>query len=447
MGHLSMRPPSCVLLLLLLLRAVAASVEDVGSVLHSLRRALREKDAALRATRRARSVVQSPRQLHGSVEPTADVCSSEDCQLDVTTGIAGWLGAHATPREFHWARVEHGQWIGDSSQTAPGFLVASVSFEITEPSCASFDLPFAADGEIISAELNGRPLAVPHHGFREVTGESDGSHGLVAERGAGAFAYGTNSLVISVASDAGAIGLYVTCTVQLLCPLHEATVSMSPSSGPTAGSTMLTIMSSVRLYVKHEIWCRVGKYSLAAVVIDGSTVRCPTPPLLHAPRGWADVEVVTSHQGSAAVGVHYQGQHLAGKFYYHSAMVVSSVTPATGPTAGGSSVALHGQFEHLGALRCRFGTHSLGLMVPRLVDATRIECTSAPQAVPGYALVQVTTNGQQFSESDVLFAYHEPLYLMSLAPPKVKTEGGTVVTLRANRGLPAESRGCRFCSR
>lgn len=176
-------------------------------------------------------------------------------------------------------------------------------------------------------------------------------------------------------------------------------------------------------------------------------VRCLTPGLAPQARGWADVEIVTSHQGRAAVGVHYQGQHLAGRFYYHAPLIVSRVEPPTGPTNGGTAVALHGRFDHLESLRCRFGAHSEALMIPRLVDASRIECTSAPQAVPAIHTVQVTSNGQQFSESSAQFTYHLPMDVVSLLPARVKSEGDSLVTLRASGDLPLahNSRGYLFC--
>ena len=109
--------------------------------------------------------------------------------------------------------------------------VASVSFEISEPSCASFDLSFAADRQVVSAQLNGRPLTVPSHGFLRTTAQ-EGKPGLRAERGVGLFAHGRNNLVVYVENDAGALGLYVSGNVQLLCPLDEAMVTMRPASGP-----------------------------------------------------------------------------------------------------------------------------------------------------------------------------------------------------------------------
>ena len=195
------------------------------------------------------------------------------------------------------------------------------------------------------------------------------------------------------------------------------------------------------------IQCRFGGTSSNGIVIGPSTIQCSAPGLAPQPRGWVDVELVTSHQGAAAVGVHYQGQHLAGKFYYHSVNVVSRIEPPTGPTNGGTAIALYGRFDHFASLRCRFGSQSEALTVPRFVDASRIECTSAPQAVPAAHIVQVTSNGQQYCESSVHFTYHFPLDVISLLPARVKSEGGTIVELRASHALPLyrRSQGYVFC--
>ena len=243
-------------------------------------------------------------------------CTSTDCQTELTTGVAGWVGASATPSDPHWARVYHGAWIGESNP-ARSLLVASVSFRISEPSCASFDLAFAADGRVRAAQLNGRALVVPPHNHHATTAQSS-SAGLVAVRGRGLFAFGVNSLVLTVANDAGALGFYVAGAVQLLCPLDEATVAMSPASGPADGATRIELRSNVRLYTARWVQCAFGDYAVQATVVDGYTMRCHTPTmqLLHLStasvptRGWVDVGLVTSNQGAAAVGVHYKGTRL-----------------------------------------------------------------------------------------------------------------------------------------
>ena len=145
--------------------------------------------------------------------------------------------------------------------------------------------------------------------------------------------------------------------------------------------------------------------------------------------------------------IRYTGQHQKAKFYYHGVLITSRAEPPTGPTNGGTVVALYGRFEHLADVRCRFGQASTAIAVPRLVDGSRIECTTTPQAVPEAQNVHLTVNGQQFAESTIAFVYHAPLAVISLLPTIFKHEGNTIVTLRANRDLPLGTltQGYRFC--
>jgi hypothetical protein len=273
----------------------AAQQPDVDEMLNSLRRALREKDATLRSRRtggpqRAKSEQageSSMRRLQSTDGDGPQLCTSGACRIELTTGVAGWAGAAATSSDPHWAAVSAGSWIGDSDpDRAPSLLVASVSFDLTEPSCASFDLALAADGRVRAATLNGRALVVPSHSHRVTTSQA-GRAGLVAARGSGLFAHGRNSLVLTVANDAGALGLYVAGDVQLLCPLNEATVRMTPAHGPVAGGTIVQLTSNVQLYMERWIVCAFGGTNTYASVVDAYAVRCPSP-MLRTPtlRGW-----------------------------------------------------------------------------------------------------------------------------------------------------------------
>ena len=310
------------------LLALAPALEPANNddMLQSMRAALRSKDEQLRTMRRSsdnsafspdpQSAAGVPlrepqmRRLQAATPAVGpELCSSGDCRVELTTGLAEWSGARPTRSDPHWAPVYRGQWIGESNpDTARSLLVASVSFRVAEPACASFDLAFAADGRVRSAQLNGRALFVPPHGHRTTTAQL-GATGLIAARGAGLFFTGMNSLVLTVANDAGALGLYVAGSVQLLCPLDEASISMRPALGPSTGGTLLELTSNVMLYAERWIRCSFGELSVdGTVYTDGKTVRCVSPniprPLL---RGWVDVQLVTSHQGLAAVGVNYKG--------------------------------------------------------------------------------------------------------------------------------------------
>lgn len=218
-----------------------------------------------------------------------------------------------------------------------------------------------------------------------------------------------------------------------VCP-HE---SIANASSPT----------NSQLYVESFISCLFGGTSTSGIVLNPWTVRCVTPAMVPQSHGWVQVELASSHQGTTTVGLFNVGQQLADRFYYHSPLIVSRVEPPFGPTDGGTTVALYGRFDHLEQLRCRFGLRSEALMVPRLVDATRVECTSAPQAMPALHVVQVTSNGQQFGESYARFTYHSPLEVVSLHPARVKSEGGTLITLSISRDvlLQTHVRAYLFC--
>ena len=297
---------ACVLELLYIMTAFAQGTSEDEAVLHSLRRALRDKDTALRSTRRADAPDYGRKLQAGSDEP--HLCGEGDCRVELTTGIAGWSGAARTRSDPTWAQVTHGSWIGNAdADAAPHLLVASVSFNVAEPGCASLDVSFAADRKLRSAQLNGHGLSVPPHSHRATTAQA-GRSGLTVLRGRGLFSLGTNRLVLTVSNDAGALGLYVSGSVQLLCPLDEAKITMHPTQGPATGGTLVEVRSNTHVYVERWIRCTFGRTSVSGTVVDASTVRCSTPSLASAsPQGWVGVELVTSHQGHAMVGVHYKG--------------------------------------------------------------------------------------------------------------------------------------------
>lgn len=241
-------PTMAWLLLVSLVLSRAAESNSRDDIVSSLRRALRAARAAQAATRNGRqlSAVVAGKDSFNSATPLCSITSS-DCFIELTTGIAGWVGASVTTPDPNWAPIFRGAWIGDADQnTAPSILMASVSFQINEPGCASFDLAVTSDGRVRSAQLNGKYITISSHGQRANTLQ-EGAAGLVAPRGSGLFAHGTNSLVITVSNDAGGVGLYVLGSVQLLCPLDEAIVSMKPTLGPTAGHTTITLTSNVKV--------------------------------------------------------------------------------------------------------------------------------------------------------------------------------------------------------
>jgi hypothetical protein len=106
---------------------------------------------------------------------------------------------------------------------------------------------------------------------------------------------------------------------------------------------------------------------------------------------------------------------------------LTSIAPATGTIAGGTSVTLFGT-NFTGATGVTFGgTAATSLSV---IDATTITCTTPARAAgAGAVSVQVTTTPGGTNAANTLFTYAASPTLTSLSPHSGSTAGGTVVTL------------------
>ena len=91
----------------------------------------------------------------------------------LTTGAAEWrltgtrgthIAGQAPACDPHQAWVKpagQGKWLGSAKSDWPsGITEFSLTFQVTAPQIAHFDLVYAVDGKIESATLNGKPLAI-----------------------------------------------------------------------------------------------------------------------------------------------------------------------------------------------------------------------------------------------------------------------------------------------
>ena len=108
---------------------------------------------------------------------------------------------------------------------------------------------------------------------------------------------------------------------------------------------------------------------------------------------------------------------------------VSSVSIDRGPIAGGTLVEVSGtNFSRGTRSQCRFGGSSI---VPATVDADaphRLWCVAPPHEEATVAL-EMSSNGQQYTQSSAAFTYYE-LVLSALSPPSALRSGGTLTTIR-----------------
>ncbi len=119
--------------------------------------------------------------------------------------------------------------------------------------------------------------------------------------------------------------------------------NVSPSSGPTAGGTVVTITGT---NFTGATGVKFGTVAGTGVVVNSATSITVTSPAEAA----ATVDVtVTAAGGTSAVNAP------ADQFTYVSAPTVTNVSPSSGPTAGGTVVTITGT-NFTGATGVKFGT-------------------------------------------------------------------------------------------
>lgn len=155
---------------------------------------------------------------------------------------------------------------------------------------------------------------------------------------------------------------------------NPAITDVSPSGGPTAGGTNITITGS---NLTGATGVTIGGTAATNVtVVDDTTITATTPA---GTAGAKDVAVTTS--GGSGTGT--------GLFTYYTAPTVTGISPTGGPTAGGTSVTITGT-NFTGAIGVTIGgAAATGVTV---VNATTITAAT-PAGTAGAKDVAVTTAG------------------------------------------------------
>ncbi|MBO7746880.1 IPT/TIG domain-containing protein [Paenibacillus sp. MWE-103] len=188
-----------------------------------------------------------------------------------------------------------------------------------------------------------------------------------------------------------------------------ATVSVSPSAGPAAGGTSVTITGTG---FTGATAVNFGGEAAASFEVDSNTQITAVAPAGTA--GAVDV-TVTTIGGTATAAAGYT---------YVAAPTIASVSPSAGPTVGGTIVTIAGT-GFTGATAVTFGgTAATGFT---LVSNTQIVAT-APAGSAGSANVAVTTIGGTGTKA-AGYTYVAAPTIASVSPSAGPTAGGTSVTI------------------
>ncbi len=197
-----------------------------------------------------------------------------------------------------------------------------------------------------------------------------------------------------------------------------AVSSLSPTSGPAAGGTVVTITGSNFTGATAVLF---GTKAAASFSVTGATSITATAPAGSA--GTVNVFVTTAGGTSAQVA--------ADQFTYTPpAPAVSAISPSSGPTGGGTVVTITGS-NFTGATAVLFGGKAAASF--SVAGGTSITAT-APAGSAGTVDVVVTTaGGTSAAVTADRFTYTVPTTpapaVTSLSPTSGSTAGGTVVTI------------------
>jgi len=226
----------------------------------------------------------------------------------------------------------------------------------------------------------------------------------------------TITCITPARTTAGAVGIIVTTGGGPSVSFSSFTyitppniTSISQLTGSTAGGTNVTITGTN--FTGATLVTFDGLAATSINVTNSTTITCITPARSD---GAAGIIVTTGGGSSGAFS----------SFTYITSSVISSISPSTGSTAGGTSVTITG-VNFTGATSVTFD----GLVATSLnvVNSTTITCIT-PAHSDGAVGIIVTTGGGP-SDAFSSFTYITPPSITDISPSSGTNTGGTSVTI------------------
>ena len=197
----------------------------------------------------------------------------------------------------------------------------------------------------------------------------------------------------------------------LAAPPHIA--SISPTSGPTAGGTTVTIRGSGFIGANKVLFGATAANSFT--VNSDAQITAVSP----AGRGMVHVTVITPVGTTAASN--------ADRFTYLAAPTISSIQPTAGPATGGTSVLIRGS-GFTRASQVLFGTTAANSFTVN--NDTQITAVSPAGRGTVHVTVMTPVGTTAASNADRFTYLAAPPQIASISPTSGPTAGGTTVTIR-----------------
>ncbi len=192
-----------------------------------------------------------------------------------------------------------------------------------------------------------------------------------------------------------------------------AVSAVSPSSGPAAGGTVVTVSGTGFTGATSVVFGNVAGTSLTVLSDTSLTVTSPAEGA-----GQINVHVITPSGRSPVVGTDL--------FTYAALPAVTGVSPASGTGSGGTVVTVTGT-GFAGASSVLFGNVAGTSLT--VVSDTSLTVTSPAEAAGQIHVHVITPNGKSKTVATDLFTYPPAPAVTGVSPAVGPHAGGTVVTV------------------
>ncbi|MDR3397961.1 MAG: IPT/TIG domain-containing protein [Pandoraea sp.] len=252
--------------------------------------------------------------------------------------------------------------------------------------------------------------SVTFNGASATTFSIDSDTSITATSPAGSV--GTINVVVTTANGASAVGP----ATQFTYAAPPTVLSLSPATGSVAGGDSVT-MTGTNFY-NGVTTVKLGGNTATITAINSTSITVTTPAGSPGPATLrVDTPGGTSTTGAA--------------FTYVGVPVVSSLSPAYGPTGGSTPVTIAGS-GFTGALAVRFGATAAAFMVN-----SDSQITATAPAGTGVVDVRVTNSaGTSAIVTADNYTYAGLPTVTSAAPAYGPVAGGTTVTLTGTNFIP-----------
>jgi hypothetical protein len=203
-----------------------------------------------------------------------------------------------------------------------------------------------------------------------------------------------------------------------VAPSQPAVGSVTPSSGPTSGGTVITITGSS--FVSGATVYVGGASATGVTFVSSTELRATTPPGTAGPQA---LQVVNPGGLSAT---------LTNGFSYTSTSVrpsYGSVSPTSGPTSGGTVLTISGSSFVSGATVRIGGVNATSVT---FISATQLRATTPPGTIGGKSVQIINPGGLSASRANAFYytsgSSAQPA-IGAVSPSSGSTSGGTVITI------------------